>query len=369
MARISLTVTTMLFVAILSTPAHGQDTQKQDTQKKDSAVTDSSTGSSTRQRFGRLFGKAKTIAQNKNVQDAAKGVACTVVPGAAVATAVSGGGGPCANSGLMNGLMSGKLGGAASALAGGAASGAASTAAAKAMSKGGLTGAAARGAMGGLGGLGGVSGMSNAAAQAAVMKMLQSSGANGMSSARAQIAAMQMLQNQGISNAAAAVILSNMAQNPAAAGMSSADAAKAMKMLQSLNAAGVNASTAYSSNAIPAAATAATAKSIYDDLEANGRVAVQGLLFDTGSGQLRPESKPALKQVAAMLEQHPELRLRIEGHPDNAGTKDVSEKSAAAVKAALIGDYHVSAGRLQSKGFGDSKSAGTNAVRIELVEM
>jgi len=122
-------------------------------------------------------------------------------------------------------------------------------------------------------------------------------------------------------------------------------------------------------------------KSIYDDLAANGHVAIQGLLFDTGSDRLRPESTPTLKQISSMLEQHPELKLRIEGHTDNVGAKDanrsLSDKRAAAVKKTLIGEYHVNEGRLESKGFGDTKPAGTNDTpegrsnnrRVELVKM
>lgn len=122
-------------------------------------------------------------------------------------------------------------------------------------------------------------------------------------------------------------------------------------------------------------------KSIYDDLAANGHVATQGLLFDTGSDKLRPESTPTLKAIAAMLEQHSDLKLRIEGHTDNVGAKDanktLSDKRASAVKAALIADYHVNGNRLESKGFGDTKAAGSNTTaegrsnnrRVELVKI
>jgi outer membrane protein OmpA-like peptidoglycan-associated protein len=122
-------------------------------------------------------------------------------------------------------------------------------------------------------------------------------------------------------------------------------------------------------------------KSIYDDLMAAGHTATQGLLFDTGSDRLKPESTPTLKQLAAMLEQHPELKLRIEGHTDNVGSKDgnraLSEKRAASVKAALIKDYKTNGGRLESKGFGDTKPAGANDTaegrsnirRVELVKI
>jgi len=122
-------------------------------------------------------------------------------------------------------------------------------------------------------------------------------------------------------------------------------------------------------------------KSIYDDLMAAGHVATQGLLFDSGSDQLRPESTPSLKRIASMLQEHPELRIRIEGHTDNVGAKDanksLSAKRAASVKAALVRDYAISAGRLDSQGFGDSKPLGKNDTsegrqnnrRVELVKL
>jgi outer membrane protein OmpA-like peptidoglycan-associated protein len=121
-------------------------------------------------------------------------------------------------------------------------------------------------------------------------------------------------------------------------------------------------------------------KSLYDELAANGHVATQGLLFDTGSDKLKPESAPTLKMIASMIEQHPELRIRIEGHSDNVGNaaanKTLSEKRAAAVKAALVFQYHVTGGRLDAKGMGDSKPVAPNNTsegrannrRVELVK-
>ncbi len=122
-------------------------------------------------------------------------------------------------------------------------------------------------------------------------------------------------------------------------------------------------------------------KSIYDDLAAKGRVATQGILFAAGSDRPRPESGPTLKEIATALQQHPELRLRIEGHTDNVGAKDanlvLSDRRALAVKTALVNDFQVDAARLQSKGLGDTKPAGSNATpegrqnnrRVELVRL
>jgi OmpA-OmpF porin, OOP family len=121
--------------------------------------------------------------------------------------------------------------------------------------------------------------------------------------------------------------------------------------------------------------------SIYDDLAAKGHVGTQGILFDTGNDHLRPESGPTLKEIATMLEQHAELRLRIEGHTDNVGDKaanlSLSERRAASVMGALVKDYHIQAGRLESKGLGDTKPVGKNTTpegrqnnrRVELVKI
>jgi hypothetical protein len=96
-------------------------------------------------------------------------------------------------------------------------------------------------------------------------------------------------------------------------------------------------------------------KSIYDELAAKGRVSTQGILFDTGSDKIKPESTPTLKDIGAMLAAHPELKLSVEGHTDNLGDAaanlKLSESRAAAVKAALVKDFGVDAGRLTSKGW------------------
>jgi OOP family OmpA-OmpF porin len=122
--------------------------------------------------------------------------------------------------------------------------------------------------------------------------------------------------------------------------------------------------------------------SLYDDMmSGSGRVATQGLLFNSGSAVLNPESAPTLREISSMMVLHPELRLRIEGYTDNVGAKDanlaLSTQRAAAVKAALMSGFQIPANRLDSKGFGDSKPARPNDTaegrqsnrRVELVKM
>jgi OOP family OmpA-OmpF porin len=126
---------------------------------------------------------------------------------------------------------------------------------------------------------------------------------------------------------------------------------------------------------------AAGGRKLYDALAAHGRVATHGILFDSGSDQLRPESTPTLKQIGNMLAQHPDLKLTIEGHTDNVGgdaaNQTLSEKRAAAVKQYLVSTYSIDPARLTTKGFGASQPVSPNSTpegrqnnrRVELVKM
>jgi len=121
-------------------------------------------------------------------------------------------------------------------------------------------------------------------------------------------------------------------------------------------------------------------KKLYDALSSEGRVATQGILFDTGSDRIRPESTPTLVEITTMLREHPELRIAIEGHTDNVGqaaaNQALSERRAGAIQSYLV-SQGIPAARLQSRGLGASKPAGSNATqegrqqnrRVELVRM
>jgi outer membrane protein OmpA-like peptidoglycan-associated protein len=109
---------------------------------------------------------------------------------------------------------------------------------------------------------------------------------------------------------------------------------------------------------------AAGGKQLYDALAEKGRVATQGIYFDTGSDRLRPESSATLKEIGTMLKEHPELKLAIEGHTDNVGSAEanqtLSEKRAAAVRQFLIDNYQLDGARLTAKGLGQTKPVGPN---------
>lgn len=104
-------------------------------------------------------------------------------------------------------------------------------------------------------------------------------------------------------------------------------------------------------------------KEIRSALDTDGKIVTHGILFDTGSDRIKPESLPTLKGILTLLEKDPALKFSIEGHTDNQGGKGVnqplSERRAAAVKAWLAGKG-IAGDRLRTKGYGESKPIDKN---------
>jgi OOP family OmpA-OmpF porin len=78
--------------------------------------------------------------------------------------------------------------------------------------------------------------------------------------------------------------------------------------------------------------------------------------FATGRDVLAPESSAVLEQVAAVLEQHPEIaRVAVDGHTDNVGQEKanlaLSRRRAIAVVRWLVA-RGVDERRLEARGFG-----------------
>ncbi|MCC5861632.1 MAG: OmpA family protein [Gammaproteobacteria bacterium] len=120
---------------------------------------------------------------------------------------------------------------------------------------------------------------------------------------------------------------------------------------------------------------------LYDRLMADGRVSTQGIYFDTGSAAIRPESTGTLTEIGWTLEQHPGLRVRIEGHTDSVGDAQanlqLSEQRARAVMDYLVSGYGIAAERLEFTGRGEEAPVADNATaegrqanrRVELVRL
>lgn len=99
-------------------------------------------------------------------------------------------------------------------------------------------------------------------------------------------------------------------------------------------------------------------------INASGRYVSHGILFDTNSDRMKPESAAAVQAVAKALETNPNLKLLIEGHTDSVGNAaanlDLSKRRAAAVKAVLVSQFNVDASRLTTNGLGATKPMDSN---------
>ncbi len=97
---------------------------------------------------------------------------------------------------------------------------------------------------------------------------------------------------------------------------------------------------------------------------ASGRYVSHGILFDTNSDRLKPESAAAIQTVAKALGTNPNLKLLIEGHTDSVGNAaanmDLSKRRAEAVKGVLVSQFGVDAARLTTNGLGATKPLDSN---------
>lgn len=95
-----------------------------------------------------------------------------------------------------------------------------------------------------------------------------------------------------------------------------------------------------------------------------GKFSTNGILFDSGSANIQPQSYGIIRQVSQALLQVPDMRLNIVGHTDADGSDEanitLSKKRADAVKKALITIYNISGDRLQTDGKGESEPIGDN---------
>ena len=94
--------------------------------------------------------------------------------------------------------------------------------------------------------------------------------------------------------------------------------------------------------------------------------ALKGIQFESGRDVIKTRSYGILNNVADIMNENPEYKLTIDGHTDAQGDDAtnmlLSEKRAAAVKAYLI-KKGIDAGRLTSRGFGETKPKDTNDTR------
>ncbi|MDH4266141.1 MAG: OmpA family protein [Deltaproteobacteria bacterium] len=124
----------------------------------------------------------------------------------------------------------------------------------------------------------------------------------------------------------------------------------------------------------------AEAKQMAQEITNTGRVAVYGIYFDTDKADLKPESTPALEQIAKLLKENASLKLHVVGHTDSTGNfshnMKLSQARAQSVVKELTGKYGIAAERLTGHGVGPLSPIESNRPkegraknrRVELVE-
>lgn len=105
-----------------------------------------------------------------------------------------------------------------------------------------------------------------------------------------------------------------------------------------------------------------TADAMQSQLASTGHVALY-INFDTDKASIRPDGKPAIDEIAKLLEKDPSLKLSIEGHTDNVGdpahNKALSQQRADAVMGTLLA-AGIAKERLSTVGLGDTKPVADN---------
>ncbi|MBL7744401.1 MAG: OmpA family protein [Chitinophagaceae bacterium] len=89
-----------------------------------------------------------------------------------------------------------------------------------------------------------------------------------------------------------------------------------------------------------------------------------GILFDVNSDKIKPESYGTLKEMANVLKEFPDLKVKIVGHTDadgsDAANLDLSKRRAAAVKESLAKEFGIDESRMETDGKGESEPIDKN---------
>jgi outer membrane protein OmpA-like peptidoglycan-associated protein len=95
-----------------------------------------------------------------------------------------------------------------------------------------------------------------------------------------------------------------------------------------------------------------------------GKLVSYGIYFDVNKDIVKPESYGTLKEIAAVLNENPTVRVKIVGHTDADGSDtsnlDLSKRRGAAVKNTLVKDFGIDAARLESDGAGEAQPVAKN---------
>ena len=95
-----------------------------------------------------------------------------------------------------------------------------------------------------------------------------------------------------------------------------------------------------------------------------GKIVSYGIYFDSGKDVVKPESYGSVKEIAAVLQENPDVKIKVVGHTDSDGDDalnlDLSKRRAAAVRGFLVKEFGIAADRVQTDGMGEQQPVATN---------
>lgn len=99
-------------------------------------------------------------------------------------------------------------------------------------------------------------------------------------------------------------------------------------------------------------------------LMTEGKLVTYGIYFDVNKDVVKPESYGTLKEIATILNEVPDVKVKIIGHTDSDGADaanlDLSKRRAASVKNELVKSFGVKGDRLETDGLGEGQPVAPN---------
>jgi len=95
-----------------------------------------------------------------------------------------------------------------------------------------------------------------------------------------------------------------------------------------------------------------------------GKLVSYGIYFDVNKDVVKPESYGTLKEITSILNENPNVKVKIVGFTDSDGgiaaNLDLSKRRGASVKNELVKTFGIDASRLESDGLGETQPIAPN---------
>lgn len=95
-----------------------------------------------------------------------------------------------------------------------------------------------------------------------------------------------------------------------------------------------------------------------------GKIVSYGIYFDSGKDIVKAESYGSVKEIAAVLSENPDVKIKIVGHTDSDGNDalnlDLSKRRAANVKRYLETEFKIAGDRIVTDGLGENQPVAAN---------